>query len=74
MESGSWHPRPAPLRRATGSCVMDDYTTASDHRYREVACIVSGRSATTVMVGAAPPRRWQAEASTIERAISSFTT
>ena len=62
------------FRGATGSCVLDSYTTASDHRYREVACIVAGRSATTVIVAAAPPRHWDTEAPTLERAITSFTT
>jgi hypothetical protein len=62
------------FRSATGSCVLDSYRTESGHRYRELACIVSGRSATTVIVGAAPPDRWDAEAPTLEQAIDSFTT
>ncbi len=62
------------FRRAAGSCVLDSYATASGNRYREVACIVAGRSATTVIVAATPPSRWGAEAPTIERAIASFTT
>ena len=61
------------FRRATGSCVLDSYRTASGAAYREVACIVSGHS-TTVIVAAAPPRRWAVEAPTIERAIAGFTT
>jgi hypothetical protein len=61
------------FRGASGSCVLDSYRTGSGARYREVACIVSGRS-TTVIVAAAPPRRWSVEAPTIERAISDFTT
>jgi len=62
------------FRSATGSCVLDSYRTESGNRYRELACIVSGPSATTVIVGAAPPRRWGTEAPTIEQAIDSFTT
>jgi hypothetical protein len=62
------------FRSATGSCVLDSYLTESGNRYRELACIVSGPSATTVIVGAAPPRRWGTEAPTIEQAIDSFTT
>lgn len=58
----------------TGSCVVDSYRTTSGHRYREVACIVAGHAATTVIVGAAPPSRWRAEEPTIRRAINSFTT
>jgi hypothetical protein len=62
------------FRSGTGSCVLDSYRTQGGNRYREVACIVSGRSATTVIVGAAPPLRWQAEAPAIEQAVNSFTT
>jgi hypothetical protein len=62
------------FRSATGSCVLDSYRTESGYPYRELACIVSGRSATTVIVGAAPPDRWDAEAPTLEQAIDSFTT
>jgi hypothetical protein len=62
------------FRSATGSCVLDSYRTESGNRYREVACIVSGRSATTVIVGAAPTHDWKTEAPMLERAIDSFTT
>jgi hypothetical protein len=62
------------FRSATGSCVIDGYTTSSAHRYREIACIVAGRRATTVVVGAAAPSRWEGLKPAIERAISSFST
>jgi len=62
------------FRSATGSCVIDSYLTTSGNRFREIACIVSGRSATTVIVGAAPPSHWAVEAPMLERAVSSFTT
>ena len=62
------------FRAATGSCVLDSYRTATGGRYRELACIVSGRMASTVIVAAAPPARWGVEAPTIERAITGFTT
>jgi hypothetical protein len=62
------------FRNGTGSCVVDDYLTESGHPYREIACIVDGDRATTVVVGAAPPSRWRSAAPTIERAISSFET
>jgi hypothetical protein len=58
----------------TGSCVLDDYRTSSDHHYREFACIVAGEQATTVIVAAAPPENWAAEAPALERAVASFTT
>lgn len=61
------------FRNGTGSCVIDSYGTTSGNRYREIACIVAGGSGTTVIVGAAPPGRWNREAPTLERAIDSFT-
>jgi hypothetical protein len=62
------------FRAATGACVIDSYATTTGNRYREIACIVSGRSATTVIVAAAPPSRWTAEAPLLERAVSNFIT
>jgi hypothetical protein len=62
------------FRQGHGSCVIDAYTSSSSHRYREIACIVDGGRATTVVVGAAPTSAWQGEAPFIERAISSFQT
>jgi hypothetical protein len=59
---------------ARGSCVIDTYTSSTGHAYREVACIVAGESATTVIVGAAPPAQWARQGPAIERAISSFLT
>ena len=62
------------FRGAHGSCVIDSYTSSSGHDYREIACLVAGQSARTVIVGAAPPEQWQRQAPAIERAISSFLT
>jgi hypothetical protein len=62
------------FRSGSGSCVIDSYRTETGNRYREIACIVSGRSAATVIVAAAPPSRWAEQAPTIERAIDAFTT
>ena len=56
----------------TGSCVKDRYATESEHHYVEVACIVHGPSATTVIVGAAPPQLWSRFSPAIERAVSSL--
>jgi hypothetical protein len=66
--------RDLPFRSATGSCVIDSYLTGSGNRYREIACLVTGRSSATVIVAAAPPSRWHAERSVLERAVSAFTT
>ncbi len=62
------------FRSGDGSCVVDGYASSSGHRFREIACIVDGGPATTVVVGAAPPSYWQRERPVIERAISSFQT
>jgi hypothetical protein len=62
------------FRSATGSCVLDSYSTSNGHRYREIACLVSGRAASTVIVAAAPPALWAGEAPQLERAITDFTT
>jgi len=58
--------------RARGSCVRDSYATVSHARYIEIACLVSGARATSVIVGAAPPDRWSMTGPAIERAISAF--
>jgi hypothetical protein len=60
------------FRNGRGSCVQDRYTTESDSRYMEIACIVQGPSATTVVVGAAPPALWGQVSPVLERALSSF--
>jgi hypothetical protein len=62
------------FRAGTGTCVVDDYTSSTGHDYREIACIVAGANATTVVVGAAPPAQWPSQGPAIERAISSFVT
>jgi hypothetical protein len=66
--------RDLPFRSATGSCVIDSYLTGSGNRYREIACLVTGRSSATVIVAAAPPSRWHAEGSLLQRAVSAVTT
>ena len=62
------------FRSGDGSCVIDTYTSSTGHAYREIACIVAGARATTVVVGAAPPEQWSSQGPAIERAISSFLT
>jgi hypothetical protein len=56
-----------------GSCVIDTYTT-SKATYREIACLVSGRTSSAVIVAAARVERWKQQAPTLQRAVSSFTT
>lgn len=60
------------FRDGTGSCVKDEYATDTGHHYREIACIVRGPSATTVVVGSAPPADWAKLSPTLEQAVSSF--
>ena len=64
---------PLRFRAGTGSCVIDRYTTASA-RYREIACIVRGSRATTVVVAAARPQDWARLAPTRRRSVASFST
>jgi hypothetical protein len=59
------------FRSGRGSCVIDDYTT-SKATYREIACLVSGRRSSAVVVAAAPIALWDQQAATLERAVSSF--
>jgi hypothetical protein len=60
------------FRNGHGSCVRDSYTTSSGAPYVELACIVTGTRATSVIVGAAPPEAWQRFSPLIEQAISAF--
>ena len=62
------------FRGGHGSCVIDTYRSSSGRSYREIACIVAGARATTVVVGAAPPAQWPRQGPALERAISSFLT
>jgi hypothetical protein len=49
--------------------VKDQYVTASGAHYIELACIVTGRRTTAVIVGAAPPSQWPRVGGDIARAI-----
>lgn len=60
------------FRSAEGSCVIDSYST-SKARFREIACIIAGAHAATVVVAAAPVAAWAQKAALLERAVASFT-
>jgi hypothetical protein len=62
------------FRRGQGACVQDAYTTVAGTRYIEIACLVGGGRAESVIVGAAPSEDWPAQAPVIERAISALQT
>ncbi|HEY2373565.1 MAG TPA: hypothetical protein VGH82_13660 [Gaiellaceae bacterium] len=58
---------------AEGSCVIDDYLSRVHvHHYREIACIVQGRTKTSVIVAAALESDWTRAAPLLERAISAY--
>ncbi len=54
----------------TESCVEDSYVTATHARYTELACLLQGRRATAVVVGAGPPQTWASVSPLLERAIA----
>lgn len=61
------------FRDARGSCVIDDYLSrVGTHPYREIACILTGRRHSSVLVAAALKPDWPAVAPTLERAIAAF--
>lgn len=57
-----------------GSCVRDSYSTVTGNRYIELACLVVGRQARTVIVAATTPADWNRIGPLLERAVSSTTT
>ena len=57
-----------------GNCVKDAYISGSGVHYIEIACLVAGAKANTVIVGAGPPSTWSRVSPAIERAISGFRT
>jgi hypothetical protein len=63
--------RDLKFRGGRGSCVIDTYTT-SKASYREIACLVAGRTSSAVIVAAAPVELWNSQAATLRRAVSSF--
>jgi hypothetical protein len=61
------------FRGGTGSCVLDSYVTkVGAHHYTELACLVHGSRASSVVVAAAPAANWPQAASLLERAIAAF--
>jgi hypothetical protein len=59
------------FRDGVGSCVIDRYRTARAP-YQEIACLVRGTNASTVIVAAAPVTRWAQAAPMLQRAVSAF--
>jgi hypothetical protein len=63
--------RDAPFRSGLASCVIDTYTTIKA-QYREIACLVAGPNASTVVVGATPSALAAQQMTTLERAVTTF--
>jgi hypothetical protein len=57
-----------------GNCVKDAYISGTGVHYIEIACLVFGAKASTVIVGAGPPSAWAQVSGSIERAIAGFRT
>ncbi len=62
-----------PFPAGRGACVEDAYSTIS-HRYHELACLVHGAHASTVVVAASLERRWAKDRAVLQRALVAFTT
>jgi hypothetical protein len=57
-----------------GSCVIDAYVTRMHHRhYREIACLVVGSHASTVVVAAALKSSWDQFRPLLQRSVAAFT-
>jgi len=64
---------PLSFRGGHGRCVMDNYTTGTHHNhYNEIACIVQGAHATSVLVAATPAAAWRANLALLEKVVSSY--
>jgi hypothetical protein len=62
------------FRSGLGSCVRDAYATITGAHFIELACLVRGPAASSVIVGASPPAKWTQMAPVLERSISALTT
>jgi hypothetical protein len=62
------------FRTGRGTCIRDSYTTSSRARFIELACLVRGARATSVIVGAAPPQTWSLTSPLLYRALSALIT
>ena len=61
------------VRGGSGRCVIDNYTTKiHNNHYDEIACIVRGAHATSVLVAAAAAAAWQANHALLEKVVSSY--
>lgn len=64
---------PLNFRGGHGRCVIDNYTTDVHHNhYNEIACIVQGAHATSVLVAATSAAAWRANRALLEKVVSSY--
>jgi hypothetical protein len=58
---------------ATGSCVLDEYVTrVGAHHYREIACLVQGLHAASVIVAATPIADWDRYRALLEQVVTAY--
>jgi len=63
------------FRGGKGACVIDDYFTRHKlRRFREIACLVRGRTTGSVVVAAAPRADWGRVGPRLERAVAVYQT
>jgi hypothetical protein len=63
------------FRGGSGSCVIDEYTSrVGAHRYREIACLVSGARGDSVLVAPTLAGDWPQQEQTLERSVDAYTT
>jgi hypothetical protein len=57
----------------TGACIVDTYVTkVGAHHFTELACLVHGSRASSVIVAAAPAADWTRSASLLGRAVAAY--
>jgi hypothetical protein len=62
-----------PFRGGTGSCVEDTYVTRiGAHKYREMACLVTGNRGGSVLVVATPAPSWDRDRAVLEQAVDAY--
>jgi hypothetical protein len=61
------------FRGGHGSCVLDDYVTrVKSHHYREIACLVQGRTTLSSIVATALVSAWPTYGTQLERAVGAW--
>jgi hypothetical protein len=67
------HAFSVPFHGGHGSCVLDDYVTRIHaNHYREIACLVQGRTTASVIVAAAIAKDWPRYEQQLKRAVEAW--